>query len=410
MRILHLADVHLGMENYGRLHPQSGLSTRVLDFLRCLDEAISYATQEHVDAVIFAGDAYKSREPSPTLQRELARRVRTLSREGIPIYLLVGNHDLPGLPGKADAVDIFATLEVPGVTVGRAPGVACLQTPSGPLQVAGLPSLPRAALLPPEQARPLGQEELSALLVERLVGMLAELAAQVQPGVAAVLTAHLAVEGAVVGSEANLMAGNELLVPVASLAHPAYSYVALGHIHKHQVVSEGPPPVVYSGSIERVDFGEEAEDKGFVVVELEGGQARYRFVPVAARRFLTIRCELGEGDATEQVLAAIAREQVAGAVVRVQVVMEQEQPIDLKAVRAALAEAEWAGPVMREVRRQVTGRSPQLTEQLTDPLQALDEYLAARQLAGSRAQELRRYAAKLLQEMAREESLEYVEQ
>jgi len=412
MRILHLADVHLGMENYGRLDPQQGLNTRVLDFLRCLDEAVSFAVNEGVDAVIFAGDAYKSREPSPTLQREFARRIHRLTRAGLPVYLLVGNHDLPGMPGKANSMDIFSTLEVPGVTVGRIPEVVTLETRSGPLQVAGLPALPRGAIVPSDETRGLGQEALANLLQERLVALLGGLAARVQPGSPAILAAHFGIEGATLGSEANLMAGNELLLPLSAVANPAFAYVALGHIHKYQVLNPGAhPEVVYSGSIERVDFGEESEEKGFVLVEIAEGKAEHRFLPVSARRFLTIRCQVaGEGDATEQVLAAIRQHDLAGAVVRVLVAMEQEAPLDLRAVRAALAEAEWVGPVVREVRRASLARNPRLTEELTDPMRALEEYLATREIGGARAAELREYASRLLAELEQEEAIAYLEQ
>ena len=65
---------------------------------------------------------------------------------------------------------------------------------------------------------------------------------------------------------------------------PGVDYVALGHIHKHQVLHYASPPVVYAGSIDRVDFGEEHEDKGWVLVDLpEKGRAEWEFRKVAAR-------------------------------------------------------------------------------------------------------------------------------
>jgi len=43
IRILHFADLHIGMENYGRLDPETGLNLRVVDFLRRMDEVVTYA-------------------------------------------------------------------------------------------------------------------------------------------------------------------------------------------------------------------------------------------------------------------------------------------------------------------------------------------------------------------------------
>ncbi len=68
IRMLHFADVHIGMENYGRTDPETGLSTRVVDFLRRMDEMIDYAQQHSVDLIVFAGDAFKNRTPNPTFE------------------------------------------------------------------------------------------------------------------------------------------------------------------------------------------------------------------------------------------------------------------------------------------------------------------------------------------------------
>ena len=92
INLLHLADIHIGMENYGRLDPQSGLNSRVVDFLRRLSQAIDMALERNVDVCIFAGDAYKNQRPNPTFQREFARRIKRLAAEGVPVVLLVGNH------------------------------------------------------------------------------------------------------------------------------------------------------------------------------------------------------------------------------------------------------------------------------------------------------------------------------
>jgi len=69
IKILHFADAHIDMANYGRHDPSSGLPLRVLDFLKSLDIIVDTAIEERVDLVLFAGDAYKDRNPAPTFQR-----------------------------------------------------------------------------------------------------------------------------------------------------------------------------------------------------------------------------------------------------------------------------------------------------------------------------------------------------
>jgi exonuclease SbcD len=118
IRLLHLADLHIGVENYGQIDPATGLNGRVMDFLRRLTEAVEFALNNEIDLVIFAGDAYKTREPNSTYRREFSRRIKRLADAGIPVVLLVGNHDLPSQERRASSIEIFRTLEVPNVLVG----------------------------------------------------------------------------------------------------------------------------------------------------------------------------------------------------------------------------------------------------------------------------------------------------
>src|SRR5919201_5251004 len=117
IRIAHLADTHIGMENYGRINPETGLNQRLHDFLHSLDQAIDGALGADVDLVVFAGDVYKTRDPTPTHQREFAQRVRNLTQRGIQVMLVAGNHDIPLSAGRASSVDIFRALEIPNVLV-----------------------------------------------------------------------------------------------------------------------------------------------------------------------------------------------------------------------------------------------------------------------------------------------------
>jgi len=93
------------MANYGRQDPETGLPLRVMDFLKSLDEIVDTAISEQVDCAIFAGDAYKNRDPAPTFQREWGKRIMRLSRAQIPTILLVGNHDVSPSVARAHAME-----------------------------------------------------------------------------------------------------------------------------------------------------------------------------------------------------------------------------------------------------------------------------------------------------------------
>ena len=139
MRLLHFADLHLGVENYGRLDPSTGLHSRLTDFARSLEFTVDKALEEQVDVVVFAGDAYRNCNPNPTWQRELARHLRKLQQHEVPIAITVGNHDSPAAFGRATSVDIFNALGLKDTYVFRHPELIRIKTRSGLLQLAGLP-------------------------------------------------------------------------------------------------------------------------------------------------------------------------------------------------------------------------------------------------------------------------------
>ena len=293
IRLLHCADLHIGMENYGRLDAATGVNGRVLDFLRRFDELIEYGLEHDVDVVLFAGDAYKRRNPDPTYQRAFARRIKRLSDAGVTVVLLVGNHDLPAMSQRASSVDIFHTLNVPNVVVGRVEEVHRIETRRGPLQVATVPYPVRQRLLTRDEYRGLSIEQLDRAMEEVVTANIHALAAGLDPALPAVLTAHLSVSGATFGSERSVMIGRDAVILKSAVADSAWDYVALGHVHKHQSLNEGQhPPVVYAGSLERIDFGEEGQPKGFCWVELSRGETEWQFVEVAARPFVTLRADL----------------------------------------------------------------------------------------------------------------------
>jgi len=399
IRLLHFADLHLGVENYGHLDPQTGLFSRLTDFLRSLDQIVDHALEQEIDLVIFAGDAYKSRDPSPTYQREFAQRIRRLSVAGVPTVLVVGNHDTPSALGRANAVEIFATLEVENVVVAKRPDTHRLETKSGPIQVVTLPWVVRSTLLAREEYKNLSLEEVNALILEKIENIIAEEIAGLDPAVPTVLAAHGSVFGATYGSERSVMLGQEVVLPRSIVTNPVFDYVALGHIHKHQVLCE-KPPVVYAGSIGRIDFGEEKEDKGFVVAEVEKGRATYEFVKLAARPFVTVEVEARGDDPTAEVLAAIDRHDITEAVVRViiHITPEKEPLLRENEIRRRLADAFHVAAVVRDVERKTRLRlgTDQNVEEMT-PRQMLERYLQVKQTSPERAKVLLEYADQIIE-------------
>lgn len=399
IRVLHFADTHIGMENYGKTDPQTGLSSRVRDFLRRMDEMVDYARAQDVDLVIFAGDAFKTRQPNPTYQREFAHRIRDLSQLA-PVVLLVGNHDLPPTTLKASSVEIYHTLQVPNVWVADSyelpEALRVIETRRGPAAVAAAPYPIRSRLLADERVAGLTIAETDALLQQAMTDFIEELAGAADAlDMPRLLTGHFTVDGAVTGSERQIMLGRDVMLMRSSLADPRWDYVALGHVHKHQNLTAGQPglpPVVYSGSIERVDFGEEGDPKGFCWVELARGATRWQFVSVQARPFVTLRADLRDSpEPTAELIDLVNEYDLKEAVTRLILTLtpESEARLNESAVREALRQAgtfQVAG-IRREVQEAARARLGDNPEGLT-PAELLERYLISKEVPAERRAEL----------------------
>ena len=405
VRIVHLADVHLGVENYGRLDPATGLSTRLTDFLRGVDTAIDTALETEADLVVFAGDAYKTRDPSPTYQREFARRILRLSQAGLPTVLVAGNHDIPNAVGRAHTMEIFGTLEVEHVYVARKPGVFDIETRHGKVQVGVLPWIVRNTLLSRQEFKNRNLDEINDLLLERIETVLTGehgLISQLDNGVPHILVAHGSVQGAVYGSEQSVMLGHDIVLPLHLLKDPIWDYVAMGHIHRHQDIEpDRAPPVVYPGSIDRIDFGEEREEKGFVIAEVAPGNCTWRFQPLDVRSFVTVRVDADGDDPTAQVVKAIKRHDIEDAVVRVIIRTTADRDVLIREheIRQALKSAFYIAAIVHNVLRPERLRLGDQDEiaSLT-PLEALERYLQVKETEPERIFELVEHARQLIAE------------
>jgi len=258
-----------------------------------------------------------------------------------------------------------------------------------------------------EETRNLDFDQIKQRLQQVLTNIIAVSISKLDPTLPSILAAHVWVAGATVGSERLMMMGQEHGLLLSNVAQPAFDYVALGHIHKHQVLSNSPP-VVYSGSLERLDFGEEEDDKGFYVVEIEADQATgerpvsFDFHPVSGRRFLTIgvALELQDTEPTATVLKAIAEQEdrARDAVVRLNISLPAQMEGQLRDndIRNALKEAHYFA-VARDIQRETRLRLGQWTVEEITPIEALKAYLESKKVSPERTNILLEYGEKLIQ-------------
>jgi exonuclease SbcD len=402
--ILHFADAHIDMANYGRHDPHSGLPVRVMDFLKSLDIIIDTAIEEKVDLVLFAGDAYKDRNPAPTFQREWGRRVVRLSKAGIPTLLLIGNHDLSPALGRANAIEEFATLEVPHVRVVDRPTFLRPDDLEGlPIQIMALPWVSRSGLIAHLGIRANDAGQVYEEMEKRLTELIQTWFEDADPELATILSAHASVQGAKFGGERTVMLGRDLVLPGSLVRDPRLDYVALGHIHKPQDLNENAhPPVVYPGSIERVDFGEVKDDKFFVIAQVSRGKTEVEWRQLkGVRPFVDRYIEL---ESPEDVNAKLREalpvpEQFDGAIMRLTVAYPRdwESLIDDDALRDLVKRPQMEARVRLPDNQGVGSLSA---------LELLDLYWRASHTEADDTQALSKLAEEVIEDVRRERSEE----
>lgn len=407
IRILHFSDYHLGSDSYGKPNPETGINQRIHDFADRLDELIAFAFENDVDVVLFAGDAFKNAHPSPTVQKLLAERIWRLAKGGVRVFLLAGNHDLPRMVASVTAFSVYPALEVDNVTVAERSGVYGIETAKGErLQIAAMPHFWRSALLA-QIDRPLSPSQIDDEINALVAAKVNTLAEQINPHLPVVMTAHLHVDKAHVSTAQELYGVSDFQIPLSSLAHRAFPYIALGHIHKPQVLSDDWKSgtfAAYSGSLERVDFGEEAEEKGFYIVDLENGrlvrEPHFEHECLNTRRFLTVAATPSADAPTESLLRAIAAHDISDAIVRVRATATRElyAMIDQSAIRRALEPAYDARIQPIYEQEQVTIRDPRFAGQLSEA-RALEEYLRSDPSLAGDADDLLRLGRDLINDV-----------
>jgi DNA repair protein SbcD/Mre11 len=272
MRLLHTSDWHIGRSLHGA------------DLLREQEEVLSGLADvvgaEAVDVVVVAGDVYDRAVPSADATGVLDRVIGRLLRAGAAVVLTPGNHDSARRLGTFSGLLSAAGLHVRATTAGLDEPVL-LRDEHGDVAVYGLP------YLEPEIARhelgvP-GARSHEAVLAEAMERVRRDLF--LRPGARSVVLAHAFVGGGVPSdSERDICVGGVDLVPAA--VFDGVDYVALGHLHRPQTLTER---LRYSGSPLAYSFGEAGQEKQVWLVDLDAtGLAGVRALALPTPRPLTV--------------------------------------------------------------------------------------------------------------------------
>ena len=263
MLLLHTSDWHLGRSLHGfSLHAEQESA---------VEAVIALAAERAVDVVVVAGDIFDRAVPPVEALRLLNSALARLDELGVLTVITAGNHDsgdrLATYSGLLrDRVRIVGSLSDVGTAIE-------LVDDHGPVLLYPLP------YLEPDIAR----HELSgdgddlarsheSVMTAALARIGADIAARGGPRAIAVghaFVADVAVSSDITTeSERDLTIGGVQVVPSALFADRGLAYVAMGHLHRPQVMREADPAIAYSGSLLRYSLSEAGHGKSVALVEV----------------------------------------------------------------------------------------------------------------------------------------------
>lgn len=272
MRLLHFADSHINAADHGNWTLRDNETKRPLraaDYISAVEKIAAAAIRESVDCVLFAGDAYDNENPDNFYRDKFQSIIGKIADAGIPVVMVPGNHDRNKMDSHNSALSVFESMRRDKVFV---PHQTTLLTPKELGINLFIIAVPWKIYKNIQAGKAKNNEDIrkeTAVEIDALINEAQQKMGLIKTPI--VLLTHGEVEGAVYNGNrmVNGLEG-EMSFTMDTVADKRLSYTALGHLHKFQDLNKGQqPPVVYSGSTERVDMSEVNDDKGFVVVNID---------------------------------------------------------------------------------------------------------------------------------------------
>lgn len=280
MKFFHLADLHIGF-------PLKA-NEKNFDYAKQLNFIIEKAKEFHIDAMVIAGDVFHMRDPDVTSQRLFAKFIKDVALNGIEVLIVTGNHEGSPFRERNVHLDIYKELPLNFMHISKLPEVYTIKG----VNFITLPYPFKTNLLSKDEYRGKSEEEVLNELNAKLLLTLDSLLSNIKNHYMNILVAHLPVSEGKQGSEMYVNFAKENPLSIEELDRENISYFALGHLHKTQILQSRKfnHMFVYPGSLDRVDFGEEQDKKGFYFVDTENTSPQFIENPYA-RAFYTIEID-----------------------------------------------------------------------------------------------------------------------
>jgi exonuclease SbcD len=303
LRLIHVSDMHLGIfpKAYNKIDPSTGIRIRAEDFTKSFLFVMDFAEKEHVDAVLMCGDVFDRIDPVNRVRKDVLDSLTRLTQKGTKVVIIGGNHDTPRLLGSASPLQLLEHINFVSVYHKPSPEPLVLKANgnSDEVDIYPFPYLPPSrwfdyarntiGLKLPE--RELTISDRHTIIVEAISKTLKDIAgiAKGRENRKSILMMHYMIEGTDIGHTEYEI--NDIVLPRTAVPIGGFSYVACGHVHKHQRIGHPSQRGIafYSGSTERTSFNEHDEDKGFILLDTSGSdgfEIEFQKVPTRPMKLL----------------------------------------------------------------------------------------------------------------------------
>ena len=253
MKILHVADTHLGYSAY-RKATEDGINQRELDAYDAFKRFVDYAIKTNPDLIVHAGDLFDSVRPNNRAITFAIKQVLRVSKAGIPFVIIAGNHEQPKLKETGHIFSIFDHIENIYPIYNEKYETFDFEINNEKITIHTIPQY---------TSKKDFNEDLKKLKPNKSTDY-------------NILISHGSVTGI---KEFSMNEFNELIIPTKTLGKE-FDYIALGHYHRFTKLND---KTYYSGSTERFTFIDAPDKKGFIELELKNNKLKTKFIELKNR-------------------------------------------------------------------------------------------------------------------------------
>lgn len=268
MKIICFGDLHShSFTDFSEVDDITG-NSRLTQILDALDYMKDYAIENGIKNILFAGDLYHKRKSVETKVYNLTfNKIKEFSKSGLNTIMIPGNHDQQSHEDFPEhSLEPFKEIE--NVTVlDRFEPKWIHDNDKGDIDSFCVFPVPYSK---------------NAEMVKQEIDKYAEKTTNEGLEDKSILLGHLGISGAYVGKSSYTMAD---AYTIEELYPHAFQFIVLGHFHKYQDLG-GHPHAFYTGSPIQHNFGDEGQDKGFWVIDME--TRTKELIEIPSPKFITV--------------------------------------------------------------------------------------------------------------------------